>query len=146
MDQFTATAMGVSARADSPAQIADSTAPSIVPSLPNAFRPELTDTVDPRVLSPQPRSVTRRVAERLVLAVAALALIGAATWWAPDPEDTDSASGETTISPPSPGYDAADSGTPQPGWIVPEILFAPTIGPAPTRRADVPLPVPRPGR
>jgi hypothetical protein len=107
-------------------------------------------------LSP-PRSVMRRVGERMVLAVLALVLTGVGLWTAPTLPDREPVSATPAVpsSEPAAVDNAADPKASQPTWLSPQMFYAPPPMPsAPTLsppasfapRADVPLPVPRPDR
>jgi hypothetical protein len=121
------------------------------------------DQIEPRVAPgpklylSEPRSVTRRVGERLALGVVALALLGVWIWMGEGPRKvTDSASLRGAVVPTEPAvsYDVPDAKAQQPTWLSPEILYAPPITPSPPSstsspaapRGDVRLPVPRPER
>jgi hypothetical protein len=92
------------------------------------------------------RSVTRRVKERLVLAVAVLMLVGVGLWMAPEPQDaTNAASAQATNALP----DAAgpiNTAEVQPAWLLPEILYGPAMASSPAPRAEASRPMPRPVR
>jgi hypothetical protein len=103
----------------------------------------------------EPRSVARRVGERLLLAVVVL-IVAAAAWMGEGRDATNSTTLRGAAEPS--GRAASDDTTAakavQPTWLSPEILFtplpappsSPTPGPtlASAPRPDVPLPVPRP--
>ena len=100
------------------------------------------------VRSPRPRSITRRVAGRLALGVAALG-IGAAVWLAQGfQEPTNAVSVYETHAPPeeTAGIGATALKSADPAWFAPEMLYATAIAPSPARRAEAPLFLPRPGR
>jgi hypothetical protein len=84
------------------------------------------------------RSVARRVAERLALAVLALAVVWVGFRVAPEPRDTTNSISLRTSASAEP---AAPINTvePRPGWLLPEILYGPAM-------ASSPISVPRPGR
>jgi hypothetical protein len=140
----------------SPAAIS-SAAPSIVPELPGVTRSEAVLAVEPRVLDTlcsAPRSVARRITERLMLGVAALALYAAWAWLPSEgPRETqvlrstirpeEIAPGETTAA-----ITAAASNPSPPSWFSPQLLYVPTWMPPPADalRGGVPLPLPRPTR
>jgi hypothetical protein len=96
------------------------------------------------------RSVSRRVGERLALAVVALVLTG--VLWMPEARrDRAPAAPTARSSEPAASDPAADAKAQQPAWLSPEMFYAPPTMPsaAPSSsapRADVPLPVPRPDR
>jgi hypothetical protein len=138
---------------DSPVPVTVSPAPFITPSLPSDGRAGVTAAPDPRVLrpsGPQPRPLMRRIAERLVLGVATLALLGGWVWMAGQAPFTrnalllrgTNASAETVAA-----LDAAitnpASKSLMPAWFSSEILYSPTMAfsatagtrpPAPPRR------------
>jgi hypothetical protein len=104
------------------------------------------NTDEPTARLSRPRSVARRVKERLALAVAFLTLVGVGLWMAPEPQDaTNSASAQATnalLEPAAPISTAAV----QPAWLLPEILYGPAMARSPAPRAEVARPVPKPGR
>jgi hypothetical protein len=107
------------------------------------------DQLEPVIQLTEPRSVARRVGERLTFAVAALALAG--TWiWMGDgrraASDPSSLRGAVEPTESAASDNAADAKSQQPTWLSPEIFYAPPPMPPPAPRADVPLPVPRPER
>jgi hypothetical protein len=119
------------------------------PNLPSPDQLEPVIPLDPILQLTEPRSVARRVGERLALAVVALALAG--TWiWTDDGRRaaTDAASIRGAIEPTESAAsdNGADAKSQQPTWLSPEIFYAPPPMPSPPPRADVPLPVPRPER
>ena len=134
-----------------------SAAPSIVPELPGVTRSEAVIAVEPKVLDTRrsaPRSAARRITERLMLGVAALALYAAWVWLPSEgPRETqvlrgtirpgEIASGETTAAITAP----ASNPSPLP-WFSPQLLYIPTWMPPPSGalRGGVPLPLPRPSR
>jgi hypothetical protein len=76
------------------------------------------------------RSVTRRVTERLALAVAALAIVGVGARMAPAPQDVMNASVRATKA--SPELVAPINTTElRPAWLVPEILYGPAMARSP---------------
>ena len=102
-------------------------------------------TVEPTARSPQ-RSVARRIKERLALAVAALALIAAAVWMAPEPQDvTSSAGAQAANAAPEPAA-PIDTSQSRPAWLVPEILYGPAMARSPVPRAEDSRSIPKPGR
>jgi hypothetical protein len=120
-----------------------------VPNLPNPDQVEPVVEIEPIMRLTEPRSVARRVGERLALAVVALALAG--TWiWMSDGRGaaTDSSSLRGAVEPTEAAAsdNVADAKSQQPTWLSPEIFYAPPPMPASPPRADVPLPVPRPER
>jgi hypothetical protein len=159
MEQVTAPT-SESAGSDPPVPIMESRVPSIVPALPSDSRPEGTITVEPRVLrvlGPQPRSIARRIAGRLVLGVAALALFGVWIWMAGQTPLTTNSSpprgtiaAPETVAPPEPvaPITNAESKSLMPAWFLPQMIdnYATTITPSPAApsRAEVPVPIPRP--
>jgi hypothetical protein len=98
----------------------------------------------------EPRSLARRVGERMALAAMALALVGVGLWMdAGRDQATDPASlrgAESTEPAASDG--GTDAKAQQPTWLSPEMFYAPPPMPsaAAAPRADVPLPTPRPER
>jgi hypothetical protein len=113
--------------------------------------------VEPAIHLSQPRSVARRVGERLTLAVVALALTGAGLWMTEARRDRtpDSARAAAPPSEPATPDNTADAKAQQPTWLSPQMFYAPPPVPssmpssAPQSsapRADVPLPTPRPDR
>jgi len=142
------------ATANFPASTTNATAPSIVPELPGVtYADSVIAVVEPsvsRTLRSPPRSVARRVAERFVLGVAALALYVAWIWILPDAaretpvlRGTTEPAESSTASIPA----RASQQTPPP-WFSPQLLYIPTRmpPPSPSPPAGVPLPMPRPGR
>ena len=96
-------------------------------------------------LSPR-RSVARRIKERLVLAVAALAIVGAGTWMAPEAQDvTNSVAAPAASAAPEPSA-PINTAELQPAWLVPEILYGPAMARSPIPHAEVPRSAPKPGR
>ena len=155
---------------DFPVSVIDSPTPSITPSLRSHGRAETTVDVDPRVLRvlrPQPRSLVRRIAERLVLGVAALTLSGVWVWMAGQtPSRMNTLPLRATNASPEavalPGPDAAIINpesqllmpvwfSPQtlyssmPAWFSPQIFYSPTMAPSATAPPPTEVPVP-PGR
>jgi hypothetical protein len=110
--------------------------------------------IEPIIQFSEPRSVARRVGERLAIAVVALALAGTGVWLVEGRQDEakNPSSLRGAAEPAEAADNAADVKAQQPTWLSPEILYAPPIMPAPAPspsalpRADVPLPVPRPER
>jgi hypothetical protein len=103
--------------------------------------------IEPIIRLSEPRSVTRRVGERLVIAVVALALVGTGVWLGEGRRDeaTDPSILRGAVEPTeAAAADNADAKAQQPTWLSPEILFAPLPTPSASPRAEVPLPVPRP--
>jgi hypothetical protein len=140
--------------------------PGIDQSEPGIAEEPLTPLADLRLS--EPRSVARRVGERLALAALALALAGGWVWWGEVAQEVANSTAlrgavepvEPT-EPAQPAQPAAPDNTTeakaqQPAWLSPEIMYAPpnlppsppTPGPAlaSVPRPDVPLPVPRPER
>jgi hypothetical protein len=141
---------------DAPARedFAESELPGIEPSEPGlAIEPP-----DPLSLIPisEPRSVARRLAERMALAVVILAMVGTAAWMLDGDQDVTGASSlQSAAEPAAPAApdDLTAAKAQQPTWLSPEILYtmppapsSPTPGPAlaSAPRADIPLPLPRP--
>jgi hypothetical protein len=123
------------------------------PSLPDNEPFEPDSAIEPTIRLSQPRSVMRRVGERLVLAVLALALTGVGLWTAQTRLDRAPASAAAAVQPSEPAApdNTADAKASQPTWMSPEMFYAPppmpaTAPPSSAPRADVPLPVPRPDR
>lgn len=87
--------------------------------------------VQPAVRLPRGRSVARRIAERLALAVAALALAGVGIRMSPGAQDaTNSVSAQATSASSEPAAPiSADE--PRPGWLLPEILYGSTMASSP---------------
>jgi hypothetical protein len=127
-----------------------------VSGLPSLDQFESGSATAPILRLSEPRSLARRVGERMALAVMALALIGGGLWVGEGDHDQamDPASlrgAESTEPAASDG--ATDAKAQQPNWLSPEMLYAPPPMPPPVAsplaaapRADVPLPTPRPGR
>jgi hypothetical protein len=99
----------------------------------------------------RPRSVARRIKERLALAVAALVMIAAAAWVAPEPQDvtgqdvTGSVSTRAASAAPEPAA-PVDTAELQPSWLVPEILYGPAMAHSPVSRPETSRPTPKPAR
>jgi hypothetical protein len=109
----------------------------------------------------EPRSVARRVGERLALAVLFLAAAGAFVLMGDaNPEATHSTGVSSAVEPAAPAAanDTSEAKT-QPNWLTPEIFYVPpslassappspsTAGPAlASAPRDIPLPLPRPDR
>jgi hypothetical protein len=105
----------------------------------------------------EPRSLTRRIGERLAIAAVLLVLAGVGLWMRDDRQDaaTDPSVGRSVAesSQPAPADDAAEAKAQQPNWLSPEMFYSPMM-PVPSSapasaappRADVPLPTPRPDR
>jgi hypothetical protein len=124
-----------------------------VPDLPDGepFEPDV--AIEPSIRFPQPRSVTRRVGERLALAVLALALTGVGLWTAQMRRDRApvSATAVAPSSEPAATDNTAAAKASPPTWLSPQMFYAPppvpsSAPPFSAPRADVPLPVPRPDR
>jgi hypothetical protein len=120
---------------DSPIPVTEPSGPFIIPSLPREDPAE----VDPRILrlsAPQPRSLVRRIAERLALGVAALALFGW-VWMAGQTPPTTNTSlqgtsaSTVTIAPPAPArrINNNESKSQLPSWYSPQIFYPLTIAP-----------------
>jgi hypothetical protein len=127
--------------------------PSVGPPEPVAIEPL------PLLQLSEPRSITRRVGERLALAVVALVLAGAWAWLGEGGRDVTSPPilrGAVEPVEPAPAGDMTEAKGPQPTWLSPEMFYAPPALPssppkpgpalASAPRPDVPLPVPRPER
>jgi hypothetical protein len=110
----------------------------------------------------EPRSLARRVGERLVLAVLFLAAAGTFVWMVDaDPKATHATAVSSAVEPaaaPAATNDTAEAKT-QPNWLTPEMFYVPPnfassapaspsgAGPAlASAPRDIPLPVPRPER
>ena len=126
-----------------------------VSSSPDLDEVEPARTVEPLVQFSEPRSVARRVGERLVLAAIALALVGVGLWMLGGRQDAATNPGSLRSAGDStePATDNADAKAQQPSWYSPEMFYVPppipSQSPGPSSgapRADVPLPVPRPER
>jgi hypothetical protein len=125
---------------DSPIPVTEPSVPFIVSSLPGEGGAGVSVAVDPRNLrlsAPQPRSLVRRIAERLALGVAALALFGW-VWMAgqiPPTTNTSPLHGTSastaTIAPPAPAptINNNESKAQLPSWFSPQILYPPTTAP-----------------
>jgi hypothetical protein len=104
--------------------------------------------VEPIQLS-EPRSVARRIGERLAIAAMAMALAGVGLWMAGGRQDEatnpSSLRGAAQSTEPAASDNAADAKAQQPTWLSPEMFYSPPAMPA-APRADVPLPMPRPER
>jgi hypothetical protein len=124
-----------------------------VPSLPGVDQLEPDIANDPIIRLSEPRSVARRVGERLALAVVVLALAGVWTWTGggrQPAQNPPSLRGAVEATESAASDNAVDAKSQQPTWLSPEILYAPPAMPLPSPssapRADVPLPMPRPDR
>jgi hypothetical protein len=132
-----------------------------VSGLPSLDQFESGRATAPMLRLSEPRSLARRVGERMALATMDLALIGVGLWMGEGDRDqaTDPASlrgAESTEPAASDG--ATDAKAQQPTWLSPEMFYAPPPTPPPAAsppaasplaaapRADVPLPTPRPDR
>jgi hypothetical protein len=105
-------------------------------------------TVKPTAPSSRPRSILRRVGQRLALGVAVLA-VGAAVWIAQSfQEATNSVSVQEATAPPqqTAQADTTALNSAEPAWFAPEMLYATAIASPPTRRAETPPFLPRAGR
>jgi hypothetical protein len=125
-----------------------------VSGLPSLDQFELGSATAPMLRLSEPRSLARRVGERMALAAVALLLIGVGLWMgeggrdqASDPSTLRGAEA-TEATEPAASDGATDAKAQQPSWLSPELLYAPPPMPAPVAspRADVPLPTPRPDR
>jgi hypothetical protein len=85
--------------------------------------------VQPMVRLSQGRSVGRRVAERLALAAAALALAGMGIRMSPGAQDVTNPVQATSAS--SEVATPINANELQPGWLLPEILYGPTMASSP---------------
>jgi hypothetical protein len=134
----------------------DPAAPSIVPELPGLKLSDSIIAAEPRDLParcPPQRPIARRITERLILGVAALALYGA--WiWIPDgahrttPALRGRIGSPEEIAPKSTAAITAPEPKAMPDWFSPQLLYMPTWTPPPSvpLRTEVPLPMPRPTR
>ena len=111
--------------------------------------------VEPLVEFSKPRSVARRVGERMALAVIALVLAGIGLWMLAGRQDQaanpSSSPGANESTAPAASDTATDAKAQQPSWYSPEMFYVPP--PIPSQSApppagapltDVPLPLPRP--
>jgi hypothetical protein len=105
----------------------------------------------------EPRSLARRVGERLAIAALLLVFAGVGLWMGDDRQDaaTDPSVGRAVAesTQPAPADDGAEAKAQQPNWLSPEMFYSPMMPPpssppaaAAAPRADVPLPTPRPDR
>jgi hypothetical protein len=105
----------------------------------------------------EPRSLARRVGERLAIAAVLLVLGGVGLWMRDDRQDgaTDPSVGRGVAesAQPAPADDVAEAKAQQPNWLSPGMFYSPMMpmaSPPPASaaapRADVPLPTPRPDR
>jgi hypothetical protein len=127
-----------------------------VSDLPSLDQFESGGATAPLLRLSEPRSLARRVGERMALAAVALLLIGVGLWMGEGGRDQ--ASDPSSLrgaeaSEPAASDGATDAKAQQPTWLSPEMLYAPPPMPAPVAsspaaapRADVPLPTPRPDR
>jgi hypothetical protein len=103
-------------------------------------------TIEPMAWRFRPRSVARRVKERLVLAVAVLLLVGAGLWIAPEPPDTTNAAPAEVTNVLPEAAEPLSTAEVQPAWLLPEILYGPAMARSPAARAEASRPMPRPVR
>jgi hypothetical protein len=134
-----------------------SAAPADVPSVSSLDHLEPGIGGAPVIRLSEPRSLTRRVGERLAIAAVLLGLVGVGLWMGDDRQDeaTDPSIGRgvAEATQPAPADDAAEAKAQQPNWLSPEMFYPPMM-PVPSSppasaaapRADVPLPTPRPDR
>jgi hypothetical protein len=87
--------------------------------------------VQPMVRLSQGRSVARRVAERLALAAAALALAGMGIRMSPEAQDVTNPVSVQATSASSEVATPISANELQPGWLLPEILYGPTMASSP---------------
>jgi hypothetical protein len=87
--------------------------------------------VQPMVRLSQGRSVARRVAERLALAAAALALAGMGIRMSPEAQDVTNPVSVQAASASSEVATPINANELQPGWLLPEILYGPTMASSP---------------
>jgi cytochrome c-type biogenesis protein CcmH/NrfG len=105
----------------------------------SADHPERDFAAEPIARPPRPRSVARRVTERLALAVAALAIVGVGVWTAPGAQEvTNAVSVRAANASPEPAAPINMTAL-RPAWLLPEILYGPAM-------ARSPISAPRPGR
>ena len=110
------------------------------PAPPPAKSAEVDDLEPGRVVQPmvrlsRGRSVARRVAERLALAVAALALAGVGIRMSPGAQDvTNSVSMQATGASSEPAG-PINANELRPGWLLPEILYGPAMASSPISAA-----------
>jgi hypothetical protein len=141
----------------------DPSEPGIDPSEPGIAEEPLAPLADLRLS--EPRSVARRVGERLALAALALALAGGWVWWGEVAQEAANSTAlrgavepaeSTAPAQPAAPDNTTEAKVQQPAWLSPEIMYAPpNLPPSPpppgpalasVPRPDVPLPVPRPER
>jgi hypothetical protein len=79
----------------------------------------------------QGRSVARRVAERLALAAAALALAGMGIRMSPGAQDVTNPVSVQATNASSEFAAPINANEPRPGWLLPEILYGPTMASSP---------------
>jgi hypothetical protein len=122
-----------------------------VADLPSLDHFESGSAAAPMLRLSEPRSLARRVGERMALAVMALALVGVGLWM--DAGHRDQASDPASLrgaesTEPAASDGATDAKAQQPTWLSPEMFYAPPPMPsvAASPHADVPLPTPRPER
>jgi len=116
--------------------------------------PSLDIAAEPLIHLSEPRSLTRRVGERLALAAVLLVIAGVGLWMAGERQDTapdpSAGRGVADSTQPTPADNAAETKVQQPNWLSPQMFYAPPMMPASAPpsapRADVPLPTPRPDR
>jgi hypothetical protein len=143
------------ATADLPGSKTVPASASIVPDLPGVTYSDSVIAVEPRVsatLRSPPRSIVRRITERLILGVALLVLYAAWIWIPPEtPRTTQVLRGtlepEEIVRPESTAAVTAPASKPTPPpWFSPQLLYVPTWMPAPPAapRTQVPLPMARP--
>jgi hypothetical protein len=87
--------------------------------------------VQPIVRLSQGRSVARRIAERLALAVAALALAGMGIRMSPGAQDVTNPVAVQATSASSELAAPINANELRPGWLLPEILYGPTMASSP---------------
>jgi hypothetical protein len=96
-----------------------------------ADRPERGVAAEPIDRPPRLRSVARRVAERLALAVVAMAVVGVGAWIVSGAQDvTSSVSVRATNASPEPAP-PIDTTELRPAWLLPEILYGPAMARSP---------------
>ena len=91
---------------------------------------------EPVIRLSEPRSLTRRVGERLALAAVVLVLAGVGLWMAGDRQDDGDGSvcraRRGRIHQPAPADNAAEAKAQQPNWLSPEMFYTPPMMPVPS--------------
>ena len=138
----------------------EAAAPSLAPELPIITAADSIGADEPRASRgsrPRRRSVARRIKERLMLGVAAIALFGAWVWLPHESSYTTSASPLADTDGPSDAMapaeatvatSPAESKSTMPVWFTPESLTLPAVALRSSAQAAadaaIPLPAPRP--